>query len=257
MNGAVVFVSAGPGAPDLITLRGLQALSRAEVVLADALIDAGFRALAPAAKWIEVGKRGYRASTAQDHIHALLVRHGRAGRRVVRLKGGDASVLGRLEEEMQAVQDAGLAFDVVPGVTAALAAAAHARRPLTRRGLGRSVTLATAVTADEGLGGAAAQGARADTEVFYMAGRQLAALGRRLIAGGWAPDTAVCVVSRAGHADGLVSDHRLADLARATVLHAGRPTVVTVGRGAAPVGVVRPQVADASRPEPAWPAAVA
>lgn len=250
--GPVVFVSAGPGASDLITLRGLRALARAEVVLADALVDEGLRDWAPTARWIEVGKRGFRPSTAQDHIHALLVRHARAGRRVVRLKGGDASVLGRLEEEMQAVHDAGLDCEVVPGVTAALAAAADARRPLTRRGRGRSVTLATAMTAEGDAGGPAGAGPRADTEVFYMAGRQLCALGRRLIASGWAADTPVCVVSRAGQADALVSDHRLDGLAQATVLHAGRPTVVTVGVGASPI----PAAVATARPAPVLAAVV-
>lgn len=240
-SGRVVFVSAGPGAADLITVRGLRQLAQAEVVLADALADPGFRALAPMARWIEVGKRGYRPSTAQAHIDALLVRHAQAGRRVVRLKGGDAGVFGRLEEELQALQRAGVPFEIVPGVTAALAAAADARRPLTRRGRGRSVTLATAVTADTaGVSGSttslpAGTGPGGDSAVFYMAGRQLGRLARQLLAAGWSPETPVYAVSRAGYPDALLSEHRLHGLTEAALVHGGRPTVVTVGCAAAPV----------------------
>ena len=225
----VVFIGAGPGAADLITLRGAQRLALADVVLHDALIDeAAFRGFAPRAEWVDVGKRGFCDSTGQARINALLVKLGLSGRRVVRLKGGDPSVFGRLEEELQALAQAGLEAEVVPGVTAALAAAAELQRPLTRRGRGRSVSLSTAMSREGEL--RAMQ--TADTEVFYMAGRQLAALGRRLRNAGWAADTAVAVVSRAGCADALTSSHRVDTLAEAAVLHAGRPTVVTVGVGA-------------------------
>lgn len=240
-TGRVVFVSAGPGGADLITLRGAQQLAQADVVLADALADPGFRALAPAARWIEVGKRGHRPSTAQARIDALLVQHASQGLCVVRLKGGDASLFGRLEEEICALQRAGLPYEIVPGVTAALAAAADARRPLTRRGRGRSVTFATAVTADTAgvicpsAAPAAGTASSADSAVFYMAGRQLGRLTRQLMAAGWSPDTAVCVVSRAGHPDALVSEHRLQELPQAALVHTGRPTVVTLGCAAAPL----------------------
>ena len=99
---AVSFVSAGPGAADLITLRGLQRLQSAEVVLFDALTDPALRAWAPQATWVDVGKRGFCDSTGQAHINALLVRWAAQGSRVVRLKGGDASIFGRLEEEIEA-----------------------------------------------------------------------------------------------------------------------------------------------------------
>ena len=224
----VVFIGAGPGAADLITVRGARRLAQADVVLFDALTDPTLRDLAPRARWIDVGKRGGRHATDQAAIDALLVRHAREQRIVVRLKGGDPSVFGRLEEELQALAAAGIACEVVPGVTAALAAAADTRRPLSRRGLGRSVGLSTAMTAE----GALLGGRHADTEVFYMAGRRLGALGRALLAAGWAAETPVCVVSRAGWPDRLASDHGLADLGQAALLHAGRPTVVTVGAGA-------------------------
>lgn len=231
-QGRVIFVSAGPGAADLITLRGARALSAADVVLADALADPALRELAPQARWILVGKRGFEHSAKQTEINALLVKAAQEHTLVVRLKGGDASIFGRLEEELLALAEAGIASEVVPGVTAALAAAAQAQRPLTRRGRGRSVSLTTAMTEAGELRAARS----ADTEVFYMAGRQLAALGRQLLAAGWPADTPTLVVSRAGCADALTSEHPLAELARAALLHRGRPTVVTVGTGAAVVG---------------------
>lgn len=232
--GRVVFIGAGPGAADLITVRGACVLAKADVVLFDALTDPALRELAPAAKWVHVGKRGFADSTGQATINALLVRHAREAALVVRLKGGDPSVFGRLEEELEALAEAGVDSDVIPGVTAALAAAADTKRPLTRRGNGRSVSLTTAMTREGALRG----GHAADTEVFYMAGRQLAALARRLREAGWADDTSVSVVSRAGWPDALASQHKLLTLGQATVLHAGRPTVVTVGAGAAAVAAV-------------------
>jgi uroporphyrin-III C-methyltransferase len=233
--GRVVFVGAGPGAADLITLRGARALGQAGVVLFDALSDPALRALAPQAAWLDVGKRGYAHAVRQTEINALLLRMARQHALVVRLKGGDPSLFGRLEEELEVLAAHGIDCEVVPGVTAALAAAAAAKRPLTRRGRGRSVAFSTAMTQEGELRAARS----ADSEVFYMAGRRLGALARQLQAAGWQADTPVCVVSRAGCADQLVSEHRLATLAQATVLHAGRPTVVTVGIAAGAVIAVR------------------
>ena len=229
--GHVIFIGAGPGAADLITVRGAQRLRLADVVLFDALTDPALRAFAPQARWVNVGKRGFADSTGQSTINALLVKHAREANLVVRLKGGDPSVFGRLEEELEALAAAGIACEVVPGVTAAIAAAASTQRPLTRRGSGRSVSLTTAMTREGPLNAART----ADTEVFYMAGKQLAALSRRLIAAGWPANTPASVVSRAGWPDQLHSEHRVDALGDATVLHAGRPTVVTVGAGAAPL----------------------
>ena len=231
MAGRVIFIGAGPGAADLITLRGARWLAQADVVLFDALTDPALRDMAPRARWINVGKRGFADSTGQASINALMLKHAQEGSTVVRLKGGDPSVFGRLEEELESLAQAGLECDVVPGVTAALAAAAATQRPLTRRGSGRSVSLSTAMTRE----GALKASRSADTEVFYMAGKQLAALSRRLVAAGWAPDTPVCAVSRAGWPDQLLSDHTAATLGRAAMLHAGRPTIVTVGAAAVPV----------------------
>lgn len=229
--GRVAIIGAGPGAADLITVRGARQLAQANVVLYDALTDPALRELAPGARWIHVGKRGFCDSTAQTAINALLVKHAGEVDLVVRLKGGDPSVFGRLEEELEALAAAGIACEIVPGVTAAIAAAAATRRPLTRRGTGRSVSLTTAMTRE----GALHAARTADTEVFYMAGKQLAALARRLREAGWPDATAVSVVSRAGWPDELHSDHTIATLGRASMLHAGRPSVVTVGAGAVPL----------------------
>ena len=265
--GMVIFIGAGPGAADLITVRGARQLARADVVLYDALTDPALRQYAPHATWVNVGKRGFCDSTGQTSINALLVRHARASAVVVRLKGGDPSIFGRLEEELDALAEAGIACEVVPGVTAAIAAAAATQRPLTRRGSGRSVSLSTAMTAVasprvEPLAGACTPDAAppagrlratrtADTEVFYMAGKQLGALSRRLIEAGWPTDAPVSVVSRAGWPDQLHSDHQVASLAGAGMLHAGRPTVVTVGAGAralAPVAAAASHTTSAFAP---------
>lgn len=233
----VIFIGAGPGSADLITLRGARALARAEVVLFDALSDPGLKDLAPQARWVDVGKRGFSDrpdsnANGQARINALLVEEARAHTLVVRLKGGDPSVFGRLDEELTAVRSAGLSCEVIPGVTAALAAAADAQRPLTRRGAGRSVSLATAMTRTGDLHAVRT----ADTEIYYMAGRQLAVIGERLLQAGWPADTPVSVTSRAGWPDQCSSDHTVGSLSEAEPKHAGRPTVVVVGVGARAVG---------------------
>ena len=233
--GHVVFIGAGPGAADLITVRGAQRLTQADVVLFDALTDPALRVYAPQARWIDVGKRGFDHATAQHTIDTCLVQLAREHAVVVRLKGGDPSVFGRLEEELQVLHQAGIPCEVVPGVTAALAAAASRQRPLTRRGQGRSVSLVTAMSRD----GLQPLARHADTEVYYMAGRQLGALARRLLKAGWTADTPTCVTSRAGWPDELSSSHALAELPRAALVHAGRPTVVVVGIGA--TELVRPE----------------
>ena len=244
--GRVVFVGAGPGAADLITLRGARWLAEADVVLHDALTDPALRDFAPRARWVDVGKRGFCDSTGQATIDAMLVRYASTHRVVVRLKGGDPGIFGRLEEELGALARHGIACEVVPGVTAAIAAAATTQRPLTRRGSGRSVALTTAMTR-EGVPHAARS---ADTEVFYMAGRQLPALARRLRAAGWDADAPVLVVSRAGWPDAIASDHVVATLAEAALLHTGRPTVVTVGAGARPVAAAATKALPDAVPTP-------
>ena len=232
----VVFIGAGPGAADLITVRGARRLARAEVVLFDALTDPALRELAPQARWVDVGKRGFGHATGQAAINVMLLHEAQTHACVVRLKGGDPSIFGRLEEELEILQAHGIDCEVVPGVTSALAAAAQGQRPLTRRGTGRSVSLTTAMTQLGTL-----QATRtADTEVFYMAGRQLPALSAKLQQAGWPGATPVCVVSRAGWPDARISQHSVASLPEAAALHADRPAVVTVGAGGSPLATDTP-----------------
>ncbi|NML14551.1 uroporphyrinogen-III C-methyltransferase [Azohydromonas caseinilytica] len=239
--GRVVFIGAGPGAADLITVRGAQRLAAAQVVLFDALTDPALRAYAPQAQWLDVGKRGYRDSTGQARINALLVEQAQRHELVARLKGGDPSIFGRLEEELVALRAAGIESEVVPGVTAAMAAAAATQRPLTRRGRGRNVSLSTAMTR----AGTLRASRSADTEVFYMAGHALPALSQRLLDAGWPADEHVSVVSCAGTADERASRHHVATLAEAAASHAGRPTVVIVGAGATALDALETTSADA------------
>lgn len=240
----VVFIGAGPGQADLITVRGARALAQAKVVLFDALADPDLKDLAPSAQWVDVGKRGFSGQPGSDfngqtRINELLLAHAReVGTQhgpdaiVARLKGGDPSLFGRLEEELHALREAAIASEVIPGVTSALAAAAATQRPLTRRGTGRSVSFTTAMTRTGDLQYGMGPGQRADTEVFYMAGRQLAPLSKGLLDAGWPGDTVVSVVSRAGWPDVRHTVHTVASLDEASAIHAGRPTLVIVGAGA-------------------------
>ena len=243
----IVFIGAGPGEADLITVRGARVLAQAKVVLYDALADPGLRDLAPSAEWVDVGKRGFSGKEGSDfngqtRINRLLVEHAQAvgaahgaQATVARLKGGDPSLFGRLEEELHALRDAGITCEVVPGVTSALAAAAATQRPLTRRGSGRSVSFTTAMTRTGDLQCGMGPGQRADTEVFYMAGRQLAPLSQGLLDAGWPAGTEVSVVSRAGWPDMHHTVHTVATLDDASSVHAGRPTLVIVGAAASAI----------------------
>lgn len=244
VSARVVFIGAGPGEADLITVRGARILAQAKVVLFDALADPTLQDLAPHAEWIDVGKRGFSGKEGSDfngqtRINHLLVAHALSVGQahgpqalVARLKGGDPSLFGRLEEELHALREAGIASDIVPGVTSALAAAAATQRPLTRRGTGRSVSFTTAMTRTGDLQCGMGPGQRADTEVFYMAGRQMAPLSKGLLDAGWPADTQVSVVSRAGWPDMRHTVHTVDSLGQASATHAGRPTLVIVGAGA-------------------------
>ena len=144
MTGFVSFVSSGPGDPELLTVKAVARLQAAEVVLFDDLSSGPILGHAgPGADLIAVGKRAGRASPKQDHVSRLLVDHALAGQRVVRLKSGDCGMFGRLEEELVALQAAGIGYEIIPGVTSASAAAAAAGIPLTRRLTARRVQFIT------------------------------------------------------------------------------------------------------------------
>ena len=196
LSGFVSIVGAGPGPADLMTLRSLDRLQRAEVVVHDRLISPEVLALIPpAALRVYVGKALGHHAVPQEGIHALLVLHAQAGRRVVRLKGGDPYVFGRGGEEVQALQAEGIAFEVVPGVTAASGCAAAAGIPLTHRDLaGSCVFLPGHLADDEATHDWAALARPGQTRVFYMGVQRLALIAQQLISHGLSPDTPAAIV---------------------------------------------------------------
>ena len=190
--GKVYLIGAGPGAADLITVRGAKLLSRAQVVLHDALIEPAMLDYAPDARKIAVGKRCGQRSTAQHFINKQIVDAAREHDVVVRLKGGDPMLFGRADEEMRALEAAGIEYEVVPGITAALASAATLKRSLTLRGVSRSVALATysrAPDSDE-----IREQASADSLVFYMGRDSAPEIALQLIDAGRPGSTPVAIV---------------------------------------------------------------
>ncbi len=234
--GTVQLVGAGPGDPDLLTVRALRALQEADVVLHDALVPPAILALVPASvRRIDVGKRKGAHAVGQREIEALLVREARAGYRVVRLKAGDPLVFGRAGEEMAALAAAGIPVEIVPGVTAALAAAADAKIPLTLRGVASSLAFVTAQEAD----GADPQDWRAlagsgATLAVYMGRSAGEAIRARLVAAGMTDATPVVAVENAGRPGRRILAGTIADLpalsARADL--AG-PVMILVGQATA------------------------
>jgi uroporphyrin-III C-methyltransferase len=201
--GFVSLVSAGPGDPELLTLKAARRLAEAEVVLFDDLASGPVLDHAgPDAELIAVGKRAGRPSARQDHVNALLVSHARAGRRVVRLKSGDAGIFGRLEEELIALTDAAIPFEIVPGVTSASAAAAAAGLPLTRRLTARRVQFVTGADVTGQLPEDINWAAIADpsvTTVVFMGQRSFPKLARGLRDHGLPGTTPALFAEAVGH----------------------------------------------------------
>ncbi len=200
-GGSVALVGAGPGDPELMTLKALRVLQSADVVLYDDLVSPAIVEMARReAEKISVGKRGYRPSCRQDHIVSLMVERALTGQRVVRLKGGDPMIFGRANEEIAGLEAAGVPYEVVPGVTAALGAAASLRLSLTERDKARRVQFVTAHAHNgqlpDDLDWRALCDARASS-VVYMGARTSTALAERLLAEGIDPATPVIVVERA------------------------------------------------------------
>lgn len=231
--GTVLLVGAGPGAADLLTLRAARAIEGAEALLYDALVSDEILALAPAACLkIQTGKRAGRASMAQDTINHLMLRLARRGLKVVRLKGGDPSVFGRVGEERAFLGRHGVGSQIVPGVTAASAAAAQFAAPLTHRGEARRVMLATATLTDGALAmiDDAVAADRETTLALYMAHQACGAVAERLIAAGRAPSTPAIAVENAGRHDARIVASDLAGLPVALAAAAfDDPVVILVG----------------------------
>jgi len=190
--GKVYLIGAGPGAADLITVRGARLLGTADVVLHDALVEPAMLDYAPRARKIAVGKRCGRLSTAQQFINKQIVDAALEHEVVVRLKGGDPMLFGRADEEMRALEAAGIEYEVVPGITAALAGAAALKRSLTLRGVSRSVALATYSRAADTE--AIREQVNADSLVFYMGRDSAAEIAQQLIDAGRSGATAVAIV---------------------------------------------------------------
>jgi uroporphyrin-III C-methyltransferase/precorrin-2 dehydrogenase/sirohydrochlorin ferrochelatase len=237
MAGSVVLVGAGPGDPGLLTLKGLRALNEADVILYDRLAGDEIMALARRdAERIDVGKRpGEDHDATQNRIHALMATHAARGRRVVRLKGGDAFIFGRGGEELQYLRKQGVRYEVVPGITAALACAAGAGVPLTHRDHAQSVRLSTAHARDNADDlDWASLAAESQTLAFYMFVSQLNDLSRNLITHGRDPLTPFALVENGSRPQQRVLTGRLCDLHELARRHAVKaPSLLIVGGVAA------------------------
>jgi uroporphyrin-III C-methyltransferase len=197
--GKVFLVGAGPGDPELLTLKAAKALRSADVVLHDELVSAEILAMIPSqAQLINVGKRAGQKSVAQEQINQLLVDHALLGLQVVRLKGGDPFIFGRGGEELESLRHAGIETEVVPGVTAALGAAAGLQLPLTHREVSSTLILVTGSSQkSEHINNWPDQLPSNATIVVYMPGNDLVALQQRLLASGVSPETPCAMISNA------------------------------------------------------------
>jgi uroporphyrin-III C-methyltransferase len=230
MSGKVFLIGAGPGAVDLITVRGARLLADADVVFHDALVQAQMLALAPHARKIAVGKRCGRHSTAQRFINKMLIDAARTHRLVVRLKGGDPMLFGRAQEEIDALRAANIEVEVVPGITAALAASAQLQVSLTKRGVARSVTFATPRHgSDEQEGEWLRAAAAADTSVLYMGAGQAQHIAAALIAAGKPAHTAVAIIENASLPNMRQWQTSLAALTRFEANQLTGPAIIVLG----------------------------
>lgn len=231
-RGFVWLVGAGPGAPDLITLRGLERLRAAEAVVCDELVNQELlKYCSPQCEHHFVGKRAGSHSASQPEINALLVKLGGEGKKVVRLKGGDPMIFGRAGEEIEALRSAGIGFEIVPGVTAATAASAMAALPLTHRDYSSAVVFVTghqcAANTDALDWGALAK-LRA-TLCFYMGVRRLPEIAKNLIVHGMAAEMPLALVSEATLPNQKIVLGTLAEAEKFAAAQIGQPALVIIG----------------------------
>jgi uroporphyrin-III C-methyltransferase/precorrin-2 dehydrogenase/sirohydrochlorin ferrochelatase len=235
-KGSVALVGAGPGDAGLLTLRGLRLLNEADVILHDRLVSREVLALARRdAEFIEVGKEAGHHHVTQDGIHALMLEHAGAGRRVVRLKGGDPFVFGRGGEELEFLRAHGIVYEVVPGITAALACAAYAGVPLTHRDHSDSLRLLTAHSR-EGTDPPdwAALAAERQTLAVYMGVAALPRLQAKLLEHGRSPDTPFALVENGSRPQQRVITGQLLELAARAREHGVQsPALLILGEVAA------------------------
>jgi uroporphyrin-III C-methyltransferase len=230
VKGKVYLVGAGPGAPDLLTLRAARLLEQADIVFHDALVHPDTVALAARARKVAVGKRCGRHSTAQQFINKRLVDAAKRFAIVVRLKGGDPMIFGRAQEEIAALEAAGIACEVVPGITAALAAAAAIRTSLTQRGSARSIAFATPRVGASEPDSTWAQGlAAADAGAIYMGVGEATGIARTLIASGKPPGLPIAVVESASLPGQRILYTTLADLPALAGASITGPALILIG----------------------------
>jgi uroporphyrin-III C-methyltransferase len=235
VTGRVYLVGAGPGAPDLLTLRAARLLEQADVVLHDALVHPETLALAAHAKLVDVGKRSGARSTDQRFICRFLVSAARRFQTVVRLKGGDPMLFGRAQEELVALRSEGIEVEVVPGITAALAASAQLQAPLTRRGDARSVLFVTPrVGSGEKSHEWAQKSLAADTLALYMAAGDAHGTMQQLIDAGWSRDTAVALIESASLPGSRSWRGTLAELPKLAQALGTGPAMLLAGAALAP-----------------------
>ena len=241
MTGIVYLVGAGPGAVDLLTVRAARLLGQADVVLHDALVSADVLALAPQAKFYNVGKRAGRPSMDQRLISRLLARLGQRHRVVVRLKGGDPHLFGRATEELKACREAGVPVQTVPGVSAAFAAASALGVSLSERGVARSVTFVTPSVGRGEAEGAhwAHAAAAAETAVLYMGASHAQRVRARLIALGVPASRPVALVESASWLTERVIAGALSDLPELAAGVGDGPVIMILGEVAADARAVR------------------
>lgn len=229
--GFVHIVGAGPGPVDLMTLRALDRLQRAEVVVHDRLISDEVLDLIPiVAQRVYVGKAAGNHAMSQEGIHSLLVKQARLGKRVVRLKGGDPYVFGRGGEEVQALQAAGIAFEVVPGVTAASGCSAAAGIPLTHRDLAGSCVFLPGHLADDNASHDwAALAVPGQTRVFYMGVQRLGYIAQQLMAHGLSSETPAAIVIDGTRATQIVIATSLRNLVVCAPAYGPQPGLLIIG----------------------------
>lgn len=237
-GGSVALVGAGPGDPELLTLKALRALQSADVILYDRLVSKEILELARReAKRMLVGKSGNGPSCRQDEINALMLKLACEGRRVVRLKGGDPMVFGRAAEEIEACRDAGVPVEIVPGITAAIGAAAELQIPLTGRGVARRLQLVTGHSESDRVPEYdwASLADATSTTAFYMGAKTFADMVPRLLAAGLDPDTPALAISAATTPRQAHRRCRVSELPAALAqLSRSEPCLIMIGAGLAP-----------------------
>lgn len=239
MSAKVWLVGAGPGDPELLTLKAVKALNQAEIVMIDDLVNPAVLEHCPGARVVPVGKRGGCRSTPQAFIHRLMLRYARQGKCVVRLKGGDPCIFGRGSEEAEWLTARGIDVELVNGITAGLAGATNCGIPLTLRGVARGVTLVTAHTQDDSSLNWSALAQSGTTLVVYMGVAKLADIQAGLLTGGMSGEMPVAMIESAslpGQRECRSNLARMQDDAAAFALKS--PAILVIGEVARACGEI-------------------